>query len=277
MYIADISSYQGIINWELARKELEMVIFRASVGNKKDTKYIFNAKNCEIPFGVYHYFKAGTKEEAEQETKFFYAAATQENLKPLFFCADIEYKSQNSKTTKIVCETILSTLKALGVKKIGLYIDQSRYPYIKDIKDFFDFLWIPRYGKDNGVANEKYKPIYVCDIWQYTSKGHINGIKEPVDLNKLCGNKELNWYVKNTISNKKTTFFYLGKRTLRFGNQGKDVLELQNKLNQLGYTCGKSDGKFGLKTKQALQLFQKKNKLTVDGICGKKTVEKLIG
>ena len=67
MKIADISVYQGNINWELARKELDFVIFRASVGNNADTKYIKNATGCGIPFGAYHYFKAGTAEEAEEE------------------------------------------------------------------------------------------------------------------------------------------------------------------------------------------------------------------
>ena len=38
MKIADISHYQGSIDWSLARKELELVIFRASVGKNIDKK-----------------------------------------------------------------------------------------------------------------------------------------------------------------------------------------------------------------------------------------------
>lgn len=278
MKIADISVYQGNIDWEKARQELEMVIFRASIGEKKDTKYIQNAKNCKIPFGVYHYFKAGTKEEAEKEARFFYAAATQDSLKPLFFCLDIEYKTQTSKTTKIICETALNTLKKMGAKKVGLYIGQSRYHYIKDIKDKFDFLWIPRYGKNTGLMDINYKPIYVCDMWQYTSKGRVNGIIGNVDLNVLCSEKTLDWYKSETTPQiNKIVFYYLGRRVIRIGNQGRDVQELQTRLKQLGYDCGKIDGKFGEKTKKALKAFQKKNKLTVDGICGKKTISKLIG
>lgn len=210
MKIADISVYQGDIDWEKARKELEMVIFRASVGNKKDTKYVYNAKNCNIPFGVYHYYKAGNKEEAEQETKFFYESAIQESLSPLFFCLDIEYKTQTKETTKIICETALSTLKNLGAKKVGLYIGQSRYPYIKEIKDKFDFIWIPRYGKDTGSADENYKPVYYCDLWQYTSKGRVNGINGDVDLNKIYGNKTLEWFIDSNyflITNKITNIY----------------------------------------------------------------------
>ena len=275
--IADVSVYQGNIKWDIARADLEIVILRASIGYNIDTKYLYNATNCKIPFGVYHYFKAGTKEEAKKEAEFFYKAATQNNLAPLFFCPDIEYKTQTAATTKIVCQTILDTLKAFGAKKVGLYIGQSRYPYVKDIVNKFDFIWIPRHGKDNGIANEAYKPIYTCDMWQYTSKGMVNGIKTKVDLNILCGNKTLNWYIMNEEEKKKTSFFYLGRRTLRIGNEGADVCELQNYLNNNGYNCGKADGKFGEKTKNALMKYQKDNKLSVDGVCGKHTFAKIIG
>ena len=141
--IADISVYQGNIDWEKARKQLDFVIFRASVGNNADKKYITNAKECGIPFGVYHFFKAGTAEEAKKETEFFYQCATKEGLQPLFFCPDIEYETQTSKTTLEVCKSIIDTLRLLGAKKVGIYISQSRYPYIKSIKDEYDFIWIP--------------------------------------------------------------------------------------------------------------------------------------
>ena len=69
MKIADISVYQGNIDWEKARQELELIIFRASIGSNPDKKYVQNAKDCNIPFGVYHYFKAGTIKEAAEEAK----------------------------------------------------------------------------------------------------------------------------------------------------------------------------------------------------------------
>lgn len=280
MCIADISVYQGNINWDKARQELDMVIFRASAGDKIDTSYVSNAKKCGVPFGVYHYFKAGTKEEAEKETAFFYAAATQDGLNPLFFCLDIEYKTQTSSTTKIVCQTILDTLRLLGVKKVGLYIGQSRYPYIKDIKDNFDFIWIPRYGKNTSLADEAYAPKFPCDIWQYTSMGHIDGIPNRVDLNKLYGNKTLDWFITNNLKTEpplKRSFFFLQWTTVRKGDNNGAVQELQQVLNKLGYDCGRNDGIFDAATEKALKEYQKQNGLTADGICGKKTLAKLIG
>lgn len=280
MKIADISTYQGNINWERARKELDFVIFRSSVGSKQDNKYIFNAMNCGIPFGVYHYFKAGTAEEAEKEAKFFYECATQEGLEPLFFCPDIEYETQTSKTTKVVCQTILDTLRFLGAKKVGLYIGQSRYSYIRDIKDYFDFIWIPRYGKNTGEVDENYAPKYPCDIWQYTSMGHVDGIPTRVDLNILYGEKDLEWFIHNGLRIEpplKRSIFYLKGNTLRKNDNNKAVAELQLLLSSFGYLCGRKDGFFDDNTEKALKAFQKDHGLTADGICGPKTINKIIG
>ena len=272
--IADISVYQGNINWAAARSQLDFVIFRASIDKRTDTKYIENASKCGVPFGVYHFCKAGTAAQARAEAEYFYKAATSNNLQPLFFVADIEYETQTASTTKPVCEAFADTLKKLGAKKIGLYISQSRYPYVKDILDKYDFLWIPRYGPNNGSVNGNYKPIYPCDLWQYTSVGSVPGIQGNVDLNVLNGSKDLKWFLgtaQTTVS-----FQYLGKRTLRSGMKGDDVKELQQSLNQLGYNCGKVDGAFGAKTKAAVVAFQKAYKLTADGIYGPKSHTKML-
>lgn len=49
----------------------------------------------------------------------------------------------------------------------------------------------------------------------------------------------------------------------------------QKYLKALGYYKGAIDGIFGSQTKSAIKKFQKDNKLTADGICGKKTIAKL--
>ncbi len=62
---------------------------------------------------------------------------------------------------------------------------------------------------------------------------------------------------------------------LKKGDKGAEVKSLQARLNELGYTVGKPDGVFGAKTFLAVISFQKMNRLTADGIAGKKTLEKL--
>ena len=65
--------------------------------------------------------------------------------------------------------------------------------------------------------------------------------------------------------------------TLRKGNKGEAVKELQTMLNAKGYDCGKVDGDFGSKTLAAVKAFQKANGLTVDGVVGQKTWTALNG
>lgn len=61
------------------------------------------------------------------------------------------------------------------------------------------------------------------------------------------------------------------KPTLKVNSKGDRVKSLQKFLNWYGNYGLKVDGRFGAKTKTALKAFQKKEKLTIDGIYGPKT------
>lgn len=61
---------------------------------------------------------------------------------------------------------------------------------------------------------------------------------------------------------------------LRLGSQGKRVRELQALLVRAGYSMN-VDGDFGPSTKAALEKFQKKSGLTVDGVAGPQTMRVL--
>lgn len=57
--------------------------------------------------------------------------------------------------------------------------------------------------------------------------------------------------------------------------KGNNVLKVQERLNKLGYSCGKPDGKMGTKTKSALKAFQKDRGLKADGVIGPQTLKAL--
>jgi peptidoglycan hydrolase-like protein with peptidoglycan-binding domain len=63
--------------------------------------------------------------------------------------------------------------------------------------------------------------------------------------------------------------------TVRRGDRGRAVKELQQVLNDLGYAAGSADGIFGAKTEKAVRQFQADNGLTVDGLVGRKTKQVL--
>ena len=62
---------------------------------------------------------------------------------------------------------------------------------------------------------------------------------------------------------------------LREGDSGDAVVELQTMLKKLGYYYGDITGNFGDLTRKAVRAFQDKENLTVDGIAGSATMNKL--
>lgn len=67
----------------------------------------------------------------------------------------------------------------------------------------------------------------------------------------------------------------LGNVLLKIGSTGADVVELQTKLNEVGFNAGKVDGIFGSATKQGVMTFQQAHSLVVDGIVGSMTSKSL--
>lgn len=195
--IADLSHYQGAIDWAKAAPHLDFVILRATVGSNKDNKYNEYATNCRkynIPFGTYHYVKATTVDNARIEADHFYNTASSEN--PLFYVADVEYEDTMNADYDKVGAAFLTRLKERGAKKLGLYVGQRYYPKCVMCKKLIDFNWIPRYGKDDGTFDSKYTPTCDYDLHQYTSKGYLAGTDGTVDLNRLSGTKPMEWFTE---------------------------------------------------------------------------------
>ena len=65
--------------------------------------------------------------------------------------------------------------------------------------------------------------------------------------------------------------------TLRSGDSGEAVAQLQEALAALGYYTGKVDGNYGTQTVSAVKALQKANGLTADGSAGEKTQKLLYG
>lgn len=79
-------------------------------------------------------------------------------------------------------------------------------------------------------------------------------------------------YSITTTDTKKSTSTNIQKST---SLTKAKIIQVQEKLNKLGYNCGKADGIIGKKTKDAIKAFQKDNGLVADGIIGPKTLKAL--
>jgi len=66
------------------------------------------------------------------------------------------------------------------------------------------------------------------------------------------------------------------KRTLEYGMHGSDVKALQQRLAQLKYYPGPTDGQFGPDTLEAVWAFQEVQGLSVDGLVGPHTAHALV-
>lgn len=73
--------------------------------------------------------------------------------------------------------------------------------------------------------------------------------------------------------------FTVEMRVLKNGCKGSDVKALQILLIGNGFTCGVwgADGNFGAATQTAVRNYQKKHRLSVDGMAGPETMRSLLG
>ena len=237
------------------------MIFRASCGLREDGRYIENTSKCELPYGAYHYVIAGTAARAREEARFFVAETRKAKKRPNFYIADIEHENQTETTTEPVCVAFLNELRKLGCKKIGLYINR-KYKYAGKAVEMCDIMWIPHWGANNGEdPGDASKPQYPHDLWQYTSRGRVDGIDGNVDLSQMTGTKPLEYFTEECNELK------LGDRGLKAGDEGSDVKELQEKLVELGFELPKygADAEFGGETEKALKAWQKQSGLEESG------------
>ena len=265
--IADISKWQGNVDWSKASGELDFAILRASCGQDiLDTKYLRNVEGCikyGVPFGAYHYVKAGTYAEARKEAAFFLSCIEKGGRKPCFYIADIEYSTQTSKTTEAVCVAFLEELRKAGCPKIGMYIN-TRYKWAGKAIQMCDIMWIPHWGKNTGeVPEDKYKSSNPHDLWQYTSNGKLAGVSGRVDLNALTGTKALAYFTQqdndgktetremtNMFTNKNLVAFalkaYADKWRYWYGTCGykctKDLYDRKKKQYPSHYTSSRESG-----------------------------------
>lgn len=191
--ILDVSRWQGRIDWDAVKHsgKIDGVIIRA-MGNSKEGKpskpYLdpFFARNyaeCTrvgLPVGVYGYFKATTKAQADRELALLKLALTGKTFQ-LPVAVDIEDKLQvalsKSALTDIVAHC-LSVVESWGVYAMlytGLNFGQTNLYMGGTALKPYD-VWLAAY------RTKKPTPDWAFGMWQYTSSGKIPGIAKGADL-----------------------------------------------------------------------------------------------
>ena len=191
--ILDVSKWQGSINWDKVKASglVSGVMIRA-MGNSKEGKpskpyidhyFARNYAECTrlgIPVGVYGYFKATTKAQADRELALFKQALGGRAFQ-LPVAVDIEDKLQadlsKSALTDIVAHC-LSVVESWGVYAMlytGLWFG-STFLYMggAELKPYD--VWLAAY------RTRKPAPGWPFGMWQYTSTARMPGVSTNVDL-----------------------------------------------------------------------------------------------
>ena len=186
----DVSSWQGDIDWDKVRESgIEFVIVRAGyrgsvtgaiVKDKYFDANVSGAQQAGLQVGVYFVTQAVNEAEAVEEASAVMEMCSPYNLElPIYL--DVEGSNggrgdQIDKDTRTdVCEAFCRTLENAG-QSGGVYA--CRYWLTTNI----DASRLDRYNV--WLAEYRSTPLYngYYSMWQYTSKGHVNGIEGNVDF-----------------------------------------------------------------------------------------------
>lgn len=188
----DVSSHQGNIDWASVKAAgINFAIIRvgyrgsqtgALVEDSCFKKNIQGATANGINVGVYFFTQATTEAEAVEEASMALTLCSGYNLSyPIF--VDTENGSGAArangldKATRTACVAAFCKTIANGGRKAGVYASKSWYNSKIDASAFSNyFIWVAQY---NTTCN--YKGKY--NMWQYSSKGSVPGIKGNVDVN----------------------------------------------------------------------------------------------
>lgn len=183
----DISHWNTVTSWAKVHddNEIDFIILKAGGGDSsytyKDPKFLqyYNAcKMYEIPVGAYYYCPSSmvTSEQGiKAATEFLKMLSGLQFEMPVFL--DIESTALTQK--KGATDAAIAFCDHLEKRGyfVGIYSsDISGFKERLDVKRLSRFtLWVARYGM---------QPSYTRNygIWQYSSKGIIEGIRGQVDL-----------------------------------------------------------------------------------------------
>lgn len=191
----DVSRHQGEINWrKVAGDGVSYAFIRAGYrgtteGSLVEDEYfqdnIEGALDNHIDVGVYFYTQAITEKEAQEEAEFVIDLIKNYDVTYPVVLDLEEVTGSSARTSKMTREEYTKAAIAFceKIKEAGytpvIYGNLKTFMIMLDMEQLEDYeKWFAYY--DSTV----YFP-YAFSIWQYSSKGSVDGIKGDVDLN-IC-------------------------------------------------------------------------------------------
>ena len=188
----DISHYQGNVFWEAIGNNSKMyyVYLKATEGGDLiDAKYEQNiqlAHQYGLKVGSYHFYRARTPQEVQLRNFMAQCRPGEQDLVPMI---DVETKSGLSNEA---FRDSLSKFLILVEKKY------KQKPLIYTGANFYDHYLSGGMLDDYKIMIAQYmakEPVLVdgrdVTMWQYTGKGHINGVNGYIDKSRFMGDHKL--------------------------------------------------------------------------------------
>lgn len=187
----DLSHYQGDVFWEVIGENTKMayVYLKATEGGDNiDAKYKRNidlAQKYGLKVGSYHFFRPKTDLTLQLKNFMAQCKPMDQDLLPMI---DIETKSGLS--TEAFQDSLMKFLEMVEEaykQKPLLYTFANFYDhYLLGKLDGYK-LMVAQYTKQE----PKLKDNRDITMWQYTGKGHINGVGGYVDKSRMMGQHSL--------------------------------------------------------------------------------------
>lgn len=188
LYGVDLSSNQGAVDFAKVKQSgISFVILRSTLKNgnpdPRFEQYYEQAHEADLPVSVYKYSYATSPAQSFQEAV---SVIKLLNGRLCTVWLDVEDSAQIKAIGKAGLTNVINAFMDYCIASgydVGIYCNLNWYKnYISaDLKKKYKF-WIARYGKNNGNLEEQYRPNVGEAIWQYTSKGIVNGINGFIDL-----------------------------------------------------------------------------------------------
>ena len=277
-YGIDISSYQRNIDYNKVIKNINFAILRVGFGvnylpeSQKDNQFENHYKGLygKIPIGGYYYAYANAIGEGKKEAENCLKYLNNKKLDlPIYY--DIEDNSM--RCINDVVREFVDTIKAAGYDA-GIYCNMNWARNKIDLSKFQDCsIWIAMYGSNNGqIPNNR--PSIDYNVWQYTSRGIVDGINGYVDMN--IANKEPDDTIKKSIDEvaQEVINGLWGNgedRVNKLTVAGYNAQEVQNKVNEL--LNANNEDTYIVKSGDTLDEIAKKYNTTVNSIAKKNNIK----
>lgn len=237
----DVSEHNGTIDFTKVKNDgIEFVIIRLGwIGNKNnhtiDKKFeqnFNNAKNAGLKVGVYVYSYVENSKAMQSAINWVNEKLSGKTLDYSVFLdvEDAQISSLDKETLTILCKQFCERVTGF---ETGVYANLDWFTNKLNVNELTKYkIWLAQWGDD-------YSKNFKVDMWQFSSKGSVEGISGNVDMN-YCLNCEEGENMTGLLSLTEIAKLVIKgdygngeERKQKLESEGYNYEEVQAKVNEL--------------------------------------------